>query len=107
MWKPAERIKYDVIATDWPSNTEISQSKLFQSIDVGPMELLQRTWIPAMVPWRSNEEGEVTEDVLQWYRRFAQGKPGVLVVEATGIRDTPVGRCCESAMTAISTVCAN
>ncbi len=91
MWKPAERIKYDVIATDWPSNTEISQSKLFQSIDVGPMELLQRTWIPAMVPWRSNEEGEVTEDVLQWYRRFAQGKPGVLVVEATGIRDTPSG----------------
>ncbi|UVW36088.1 NADH:flavin oxidoreductase [SAR92 clade bacterium H455] len=91
MWKPAERIKYDVIATDWPSSTDIFQSKLFQPIDVGPMELLQRTWIPAMVPWRSNEEGEVTEDVLQWYRRFAQGKPGLLVVEATGIRDTPSG----------------
>jgi len=91
MWKPAERIKYEVIATDWPSSKEISQSKLFTSLNVGPMKLRQRTWIPAMVPWRSNEEGEVTEDVLQWYRRFAQGKPGVLVVEATGIRDTPSG----------------
>ena len=44
-----------------------------------------------MVPWRSNNEGEVTEDVLQWYRRFAEGQPGVIVVEATGIRDIPSG----------------
>ncbi|MDC1210323.1 NADH:flavin oxidoreductase [Porticoccaceae bacterium] len=91
MWKPSERIKYDVIATDWPTHSEISQSKLFSPIHIGPLSLEQRTWIPAMVPWRSNEEGEVTEDVLQWYRRFAQGKPGVLVVEATGIRDIPSG----------------
>jgi 2,4-dienoyl-CoA reductase-like NADH-dependent reductase (Old Yellow Enzyme family) len=44
-----------------------------------------------MVPWRSNESGEVTEDVLDWYGRFAEGQPGVLVVEATGIRDIPSG----------------
>jgi 2,4-dienoyl-CoA reductase-like NADH-dependent reductase (Old Yellow Enzyme family) len=40
-----------------------------------------------MVPWRSNEAGEVTQDVIDWYARFAQGKPGAIVVEATGIRD--------------------
>lgn len=44
-----------------------------------------------MVPWRSNEEGEVTEDVIQWYARFAQGQPGAIVIEATGIRNVPSG----------------
>src|SRR5207253_6663883 len=28
---------------------------------------------------------------LDWYRRFAQGRPAALVVEATGIRDIPSG----------------
>ena len=44
-----------------------------------------------MVPWRSNEEGFVTQDNIDWYQRFAQGRPGALVVEATGIRDVPSG----------------
>jgi 2,4-dienoyl-CoA reductase-like NADH-dependent reductase (Old Yellow Enzyme family) len=44
-----------------------------------------------MVPWRATEDGFVTPKVLDWYRRFAQGRPGVLVVEATGIRDIPSG----------------
>ncbi len=44
-----------------------------------------------MVPWRATEDGFVTPDVLAWYRRFAEGKPGVIVVEATGIRDIPSG----------------
>jgi 2,4-dienoyl-CoA reductase-like NADH-dependent reductase (Old Yellow Enzyme family) len=44
-----------------------------------------------MVPWRATEEGFVTPEVLDWYGRFADGKPGVLVVEATGIRDVPSG----------------
>ncbi len=44
-----------------------------------------------MVPWRSNEDGEVTDDVIDWYSRFAQGKPGAIVIEATGIRDIPSG----------------
>ena len=33
----------------------------------------------------------MTPDVLEWYSRFAAGQPGVLVVEATGIRDIPSG----------------
>ena len=55
------------------------------------MELAERTWVPAMVPWRATEDGEVTQDVLDWYRRFAEGRPGAIVVEATGIRDIPSG----------------
>src|SRR5687768_18511501 len=44
-----------------------------------------------MVPWRATEDGFVTPQVIDWYRRFAKGRPGVLVVEATGIRDIPSG----------------
>ncbi len=91
MWKPKERIKYSPTCDNWPSVSEASRSLLFSSLNVGPMRMQQRTWVPAMVPWRSNEYGEVTKDVLQWYERFAQGKPGAIVVEATGIRDIPSG----------------
>jgi 2,4-dienoyl-CoA reductase-like NADH-dependent reductase (Old Yellow Enzyme family) len=44
-----------------------------------------------MVPWRATEDGHVTPEVLEWYARFAEGQPGVLVVEATGIRDVRSG----------------
>ena len=44
-----------------------------------------------MVPWRATEDGIVTPDILDWYRRFAEGRPGAIVVEATGIRDIPSG----------------
>ena len=44
-----------------------------------------------MVPWRATNDGFVTDDVITWYRRFAEGKPGVIVVEASGIRDIPSG----------------
>jgi 2,4-dienoyl-CoA reductase-like NADH-dependent reductase (Old Yellow Enzyme family) len=44
-----------------------------------------------MVPWRATEDGFVTQENLDWYRRFAKGRPGVLVVEATGVRDIPSG----------------
>ncbi len=44
-----------------------------------------------MVPWRASEDGVVTPDVLDWYECFARGRPGALVVEATGIREVPSG----------------
>lgn len=64
---------------------------MYQPIKIGPREALTRTWVPAMVPWRATEDGFVTRDVIDWYSRFAEGRPGVLVVEATGIRDVPSG----------------
>jgi len=44
-----------------------------------------------MVPWRATEEGFATDAVVAWYERFAQGEPGAIVLEATGIRDVPSG----------------
>jgi len=44
-----------------------------------------------MVPWRATEEGFVTQNIIDWYGRFAEGRPGVIVVEATGVRDIPSG----------------
>ena len=75
----------------WPSRDEAAASILFSPLRLGPTELRERTWVPAMVPWRATDDGLVTPEVLEWYRRFAQGQPGALVVEATGIRDVPSG----------------
>ncbi len=69
--------------------------KWYAPVQLGPtgegLRLRTRTWVPAMVPWRATPDGEVTPAVLAWYRRFAQGRPGAIVVEATGIRDVPSG----------------
>ena len=75
----------------WPTRAEAQQSRLFSPLAVGATQLRTRTWVPAMVPWRASEDGHVTEAVLDWYGRFADGRPGALVVEATGIRDVPSG----------------
>jgi len=75
----------------WPTREEAAASLWFSPIAYGPRRARDRTWVPAMVPWRATEDGHVTDAVVDWYRRFAQGKPGVLVVEATGIRDVPSG----------------
>jgi len=55
------------------------------------LRLRERTWVPAMVPWRATESGFVTPELRDWYERFARGAPGAIVVEATGIRDVPSG----------------
>jgi 2,4-dienoyl-CoA reductase-like NADH-dependent reductase (Old Yellow Enzyme family) len=91
MWQPPERIKHERPVAAAPTRDRVSGSLLFQPIEIGPRTATTRTWIPAMVPWRATEDGFVTPDVIDWYRRFAEGRPGVLVVEATGIRDIPSG----------------
>jgi 2,4-dienoyl-CoA reductase-like NADH-dependent reductase (Old Yellow Enzyme family) len=91
MWTPPERIKHPLLQARWPSAAEAARSRWFSPIAIGALEARTRTWVPAMVPWRATEEGFVTPDVIDWYERFARGKPGVIVVEATGIRDIPSG----------------
>ncbi len=91
MWKPPERIKHPLLETTWPTRERASRSRLFSPVRVGSVNLAERTWVPAMVPWRATEDGEVTREVLDWYACFAAGQPGALVVEATGIRDVPSG----------------
>src|SRR6185295_373578 len=91
MWKFANPIRHQILETRWPKAEQAAQSRLFRPIAIGKLEARSRTWVPAMVPWRATEDGFVTQQNLDWYRRFAEGRPGVLVVEATGVRDIPSG----------------
>ncbi len=91
MWKFANPIKHQIPEAHWPTADEARRSLLFQPIQIGSLTLESRTWVPAMVPWRATKDGLVTQDNLDWYRRFAEGQPAALVVEATGVRDIPSG----------------
>lgn len=91
MWRPAQKIKWKPAPGRWPTAGEAAGSRLFGPIGVGALHLATRTWVPAMVPWRATEDGFVTQDNIDWYARFAAGRPGAIVVEATGIRDVPSG----------------
>jgi len=91
MWKPEEKIRWTPEIGHLPDADERAASLLFSPLDAGRLYLRNRTWVPAMVPWRATEEGFVTPAVLDWYGRFARGKPAAIVVEATGIRDVPSG----------------
>ncbi len=85
------RTRFPIPPARWPTREEAARSLLFSPIRIGSFTARTRAWVPAMVPWRATEEGFVTREVLDWYGRFADGRPGVLVVEATGIRDVPSG----------------
>lgn len=91
MWHPDPTIKHDIPGARWPGESEAAGSRWFSPVRIGTLTLEQRTWVPAMVPWRATEEGEVTPEVLAWYERFARGRPGAIVVEATGVRDIRSG----------------
>jgi 2,4-dienoyl-CoA reductase-like NADH-dependent reductase (Old Yellow Enzyme family) len=85
------KIRHRLPPARWPSREEAARARLFQPARIGPLTVEARTWVPAMVPWRATEDGFVTDEVLAWYARFAEGRPAVLVVEATGIRDVASG----------------
>ncbi len=92
MWTPPERIRHPLPEDVPPTAEEAARARLFQPLELASgLTLRERTWVPAMVPWRATDDGQVTREVLDWYGRFAEGQPGVIVVEATGIRDVPSG----------------
>ncbi|HEY0380027.1 MAG TPA: hypothetical protein VGC87_24145 [Pyrinomonadaceae bacterium] len=91
MWHPENPIRHTIPEARWPTAAEAAGSLLFRPVEIGTLTLDSRTWVPAMVPWRATEDGFVTKDNLDWYARFAEGRPGALVVEATGVRDIPSG----------------
>jgi len=91
MWHPANPIRHPIPETRWPTAEEAARADIFRPLQIGPLTLENRTWVPAMVPWRATEDGYVTRANLDWYRRFAEGCPGGLVVEATGVRDIASG----------------
>jgi len=86
------KVRHPLPPARWPTREEAARSRWFAPITLGQRLVVEeRTWVPAMVPWRATDDGFVTQSVLDWYARFAEGQPGVLVVEATGIRDVPSG----------------
>ena len=91
MWRPAERIRYEARPGRIPTREEAEASLLFSPLREGRLALENRTWVPAMVPWRATEDGFVSDAVVSWYERLARGQPGAIVVEATGIRDVASG----------------
>ncbi len=91
MWHPPNATRHALLDARWPPEQEAGRALLFQPIRSGRFELRERTWVPAMVPWRATEGGDVTDAVIEWYERFARGTPGGLVLEATGVRDVPSG----------------
>ncbi len=91
MWRPPQRVKWYPKPGPWPTAEQAAGSRLFSPIEGGRLRLSSRTWVPAMVPWRSTDEGFVTPQNIEWYERFAYGQPGAIVLEATGIRDVPSG----------------
>lgn len=91
MWHPPEAVRHPLPVEEWPCAADAEASTWFSPIALGSRVLSSRTWVPAMVPWRATETGFVTDDVLAWYERLARGRPGGLVVEATGVRDVPSG----------------
>jgi 2,4-dienoyl-CoA reductase-like NADH-dependent reductase (Old Yellow Enzyme family) len=78
-----------VIAAD----PERARSLLFTPMAIGRAGLVlrNRIWLPAMVTWRATGDGVVTEAVREIYRRYALGGPGMIVLEAIGIRDVASG----------------
>lgn len=92
MWRPPQKIKWKPQPGEWPSREQAQRSRLFSPLRAGTLALATRSWVPAMVPWRATEDGFVTQDNVDWYARFAAGRPGAIVLEATAIRDVPSGR---------------
>ncbi len=84
-------MRHAIPETRWPTAEDADRSLLFTPVKIGPVTLESRTWVPAMVPWRATEDGFVTPNIIEWYGRFASGRPGAIVVEATGIRDIASG----------------
>src|SRR3989454_12340215 len=92
MNSPAHRVRHPLPPARWPTREAAGRAGWFSPIRIGrQLTAAERTWVPAMVPWRATDDGFVTSEVLEWYARFAEGQPGVLVVEATGIRDIASG----------------
>jgi dimethylglycine catabolism A len=91
MWHPPERIRHTPTRSRSLDASAAAASRLFSPLNAGRLKLADRTWVPAMVPWRATADGFVTRDVLAWYERFARGQPAAIVVEATGVRDIPSG----------------
>ncbi len=58
---------------------------LFEPLQLGSVEIPNRFAVPAMVTRLCGEDGFVNNDIIERYRRFAEGGAGLIVVEAASI----------------------
>src|SRR5688572_16160331 len=65
--------------------------KLFEPIQINNMQLANRIVLTAMVTRLSGEDGFVNKDIHDRYIRFAQGEPGLIVVEAMAVHGAKSG----------------
>ena len=62
-----KRVRHPVPPAKWPTREEAARSRWFSPITLGTrLVAAERTWVPAMVPWRATDDGFVTQDVLDW-----------------------------------------
>jgi 2,4-dienoyl-CoA reductase-like NADH-dependent reductase (Old Yellow Enzyme family) len=75
------------------ADPERARARLFQPLPIGRAGLMlpNRIWLPAMVTWRGTADGFLTEAVREIYLRYARGGAGMVVLEATGVRDVASG----------------
>lgn len=69
----------------------MAMKKLFQPINIGSIEVKNRIVMPAMTTVLANENGAVTERLVDYYTTRAMGGVGLIVTDATCI-DHPVGK---------------
>ena len=68
-----------------------SANQLLQTLDINGMVLPNRIVVPAMVTRLSGEDGFVNDDIIDRYGRYAAGRVGLIVVEATAVHGSRSG----------------
>ena len=66
-------------------------NRLLQPLDINGMALANRVVVPAMVTRLSGEDGLVNGDIMDRYVRYAAGRVGLIVVEATAVHGAKSG----------------
>ncbi len=66
-------------------------SKLFEPIEIGPMVVKNRVMLPAMATCFATADCFVTDQMIRYYAKRAEGGVGLIIVEAACI-DDPMGR---------------
>ena len=65
--------------------------KLFEPLNVGGMIIPNRVMVPAMVTRLSGEDGLANKDIGDRYVRYAQGRAGLIVIEAMAVHHAKSG----------------
>src|SRR5205809_5625909 len=82
MWYPPAPRRHAVPPARWPTAEDAARSRWFSPLDVARLQLAERTWVPAMVPWRVTEDGTVTPGhprLCKVWERVERAAPGVTV----------------------------